>query len=270
MDLRVLREFEAMVAREVPGFEVKFKDSSMWMKVIEFLVHPFNPKFSLYTTTVGKTVYFPSRARYEGDPTHSMRTLAHEFVHLYDGKTNKLFQVSYLFPQVVALVPVLGFALLAWMHLWLVPVFFAGYVLSAALSRRSLAAFGVALAGTVAAMAGLSIVFVGWPSLLLAVAMLGLIPWPAPWRTKWELRGYSMTMAMWYWTDVAGADLADVRQRLVEKFVGPDYFFMSWSRENIRVQFARTAVKLRDGALQEETPYRAVYDFLYQQGLLHR
>ena len=106
-----------------------------------------------------------------------------------------------------------------------------------------------------------------WRLLGLVAAVACLPPWPAPWRTKWELRGYSMNVAfaVWfgYWSE-------EMLSRVTPHFTGPNYYFMCWSGSKIRSALAQAAEAAEADKLQEDHPYRAVHDFLYQRGLLRR
>jgi len=86
------------------GFKIRNKGSSLLMKIIAVLLYPFNQKFMTdYTTTIGKTVYFPDGYVNE-QPGAAARTLAHEGQHLIDGNGNQpWFSLSYLFPVPLAL-----------------------------------------------------------------------------------------------------------------------------------------------------------------------
>ena len=260
-----LRAFEETLQTKVPGFKVKFKDESTFMKVLGFLSFPFNPKFmGSYTTTIGKTVYFPSRAGYEASPGKSFRTLAHEFVHMWDG--GLWFSLSYLFPQVLAVIPLLVFAVLAWPHTWLLSMLLGGYILAAGVAQKSLVGFAVVLGTVGLVMVGLTIFLTGWSVLALVSALVCLAPWPAPWRAHWELRGYRMSLAVDQW--LSGRTSLEVRDRIVEHFVGPDYYFMSWGRYAITVDLDRTAREAYSGVLQEQAPYQVVWQFLASRNLL--
>ena len=82
-------------------FEVKFKDESPFMRFLGKVLF-FNKRFSQFTTTVGKTIYFPSRAHLENSPVSSTSTLLHELVHVSDRNklTFPLFGLLYLSPQI--------------------------------------------------------------------------------------------------------------------------------------------------------------------------
>jgi len=269
VDQQAVREFEETIRKDIPKFKVAFKDKSWLMKVCGFLTRPFNAEFmTRFTTTMGNTVYFATQEKYGARLDGTLRILAHEYIHLYDNKQHPLtFQPSYIFPQVLALLPALAFMILAWPWSWLVLVPAVAYVLTCLIAMGSrtvsLIFLGLALIGFGVGAWWL----VGWKLLVLLGGLLFLIPWPAPWRTKWELRGYSMNVAfaVWwgYWSD-------DVRERMVPHFTGPNYFFMCWSGSRVRTALDQAVDKVRTGELAKEKPYKTVHDFLYERRLLGR
>lgn len=92
-----------------PKFKIKFKNESLLMKIIGLLMF-FNKRFmSTYITTIGSTVYFPTKQFYESNITSSFRTLAHEYVHIMDNKKDFLFKVKYLVPQLCFVFAFFGF-----------------------------------------------------------------------------------------------------------------------------------------------------------------
>lgn len=268
IDLTLLRTYESQMAVRIPGFKVKFKDESFLMKVLGFLAHPFNPDFlSTYTTTLGKTVYFPSRVYYESNPAGSMKTLFHEGVHLWDEQQHPLtFKASYLFPQGIGVFPLIVFLVFAGMHGWLVPAFFAGYALVAGLSHKTKVGAYVALATVVAGLGGLAIFLTGWDATLLLGVLAAVVPWPAPWRARWELRGYAADIAfeVWRTKSLRSQMLASIESH----FTGPDYYFMSWSGVSVSAALRASLDAALSGDLQKEEPYSVTHDFLRQWNLL--
>lgn len=269
MDVVVLRRLEDLILKDVPGFRVAFKDQSRLMKVLGFLMYPFNPKFmDTFTTTLGNTVYFPTRAYYEDHVEHSFRTLAHEYVHLWDAKQSSWFNLSYAFPQVLAVLPFLGFGVLAWPHSWLLLISVIGYVIAAFVARRSLIGFWATFGFAVALTFTLSVLLTGWATLALVGGLAFLAPWPGPWRTHWELRGYTMTIAVKLWL----GDTLDTKRRdhIVEHFLGSAYYFMSWTRPAIEAKVDEAIRQATAGELQENAPFARICELLYQQSILRR
>ena len=119
--LEDLHRMEEYLGREMPDLKIAFKDQSWLHLLIGVVLFPFNPNYlTTYATTLGSTVYFPSKDSYEKDPTSSMVTLAHELVHVYDAKHSPFFRLAYLFPQVLVVIPlVLSLACSSWFLLGL-------------------------------------------------------------------------------------------------------------------------------------------------------
>lgn len=103
-------------AREFfPDLEIKYKDESTLMKIIGKILF-FNPSFMTnFTTTVGSTVYFPSRKFEQLRPISSLVILLHELVHVNDAKkwSKPLFAFLYMFPLTLAFL-LLPFLLFSW------------------------------------------------------------------------------------------------------------------------------------------------------------
>jgi hypothetical protein len=114
-----MRAFEHFCAelQTLAPFRIRYKDQSWEMQLLGLLVLPFCPDFlTRYTTVLGQTVYFPSRAFVEADPERALRIMAHEAVHLLDFKRfgPVPFALAYLFPQVLTL----GVFAFPWLGLW--------------------------------------------------------------------------------------------------------------------------------------------------------
>ncbi len=174
----------------IPGFQVKYKNQSLLMKVLGVFLWPFNRKFMTgYVTTLKWTVYFPSENSIHSNPESAVETLMHEFIHLWDRKQKGVwFSLGYLSPQLWAIVP------------------FAG-----------LAAFGQ--------------LFPVWiDCLIFGLGMLCLAPWPSPWRTRFELRGYTVTLAYKQWVLGVLAD-AEGMDWIEQQFTGW-YYYKMWPFKN--------------------------------------
>jgi hypothetical protein len=101
--------------------DVRYKDESAFMRLCGKLAF-FTPEFmSSITTTMGATVYFPSRAWVEEDYGRAWRVLCHELVHVEDyralGKNGWLFGVGYAMPQGLAVLALLGIPFHSWWFL---------------------------------------------------------------------------------------------------------------------------------------------------------
>lgn len=153
------------IQSEVPGFRVAYKDEATWkkdwkLKLAALLIGIFNKKFMAgFTTTLFPVVYFPSREHVEADYLAAFRTLAHEYVHLYDERRQRFwFPVSYLLPQLLAV-------------------------------------FALGALGAIGAIWNPQCLWF----LLFLLFLGFAYPWRAKWRSKWEMRGYTMTMAVFAW-----------------------------------------------------------------------
>lgn len=269
MDMLTLRAFEAEIVRHVPGFKIAYKDELLWMRLLGFLVAPFNSKFmTTYTTTFGRTVYVPSRAYYESNPTVSFTVLAHEFVHLLDTQKSPLwFPVSYLLPQLLApfVLGVFMFVPWGWAPVGALAV---SLTLGCLCARWSLTSF-FALAGVgVLTSLTLAIGLTHWWAFLFFAGLLLCLPFPSPWRVHWEMRGYGMNMALLSW--IYKIPFEPVARTLATHFYGPDYYYMSWSRETAKVILELVPYQTRNGALLQDPHYRTVYEFLRKFKLLLR
>ncbi len=103
-----------------PKLEIKYKDESFLMKTLGTILF-FNKSFmTQYTTTIGNTIYFPTRKTEQVRPVSSLIVFLHELVHVYDSNkwSQTLFSLSYLFPLVfsVLLLPLL------FVSLWFLPL----------------------------------------------------------------------------------------------------------------------------------------------------
>lgn len=94
------------------NIKIKFKNESMFMKILGYILF-FNKTFmTSYVTTIGNIIYFPSKEIIEKTPDNAINTLAHEYVHIKQSKnyTSILFSLLYLFPLSLILIFIpLGF-----------------------------------------------------------------------------------------------------------------------------------------------------------------
>ena len=103
------------------ALDVKFKDESLLMKVLGKALF-FNPSFMTnYTTTLGSTVYFPTKKWVDENSEDAACILAHELIHVSDSQEigMSLFAYSYLFPQVLSLLALLAIVSSNLWLLWL-------------------------------------------------------------------------------------------------------------------------------------------------------
>jgi hypothetical protein len=97
-------KFHSYLQQYLPNFKIKYKDESALMKILGYVLF-FNKSFmTSFTTTLGQTVYFPSRTKVEKNEVQYMSTLAHEYVHARDANaiTSVLFGFLYLIPITLA------------------------------------------------------------------------------------------------------------------------------------------------------------------------
>lgn len=266
MNIDTLHAFEGEVRKAVPTFKIAFKDESTLMKVLGFFATPFNPTFMTgYTTTLGTTVYFTSKASYEQNPQGSLTVLAHEWVHMMDTQKQPLwFRLSYALPQILAPLPLIAFIAGARLHAWPLAILLGGLVLGCLLAKFSKVAFWAVLGLSFVATAVLAVWLAGWWSAAFFAGPLFALPWPSPGRTHWEERGYAMTLACYVW--MYGAAPTGSVERLGQHFWGPDYYFMSWGRQGVRDALDTAVQRATSGDIRQEQPYGLVYDFLAANG----
>ena len=191
-------KFQEQLKLLVPNFKVKFKDESLFMKILGILLF-FNPKFmDSYITTIGKTIYFPNRNNFldKNNYSKNIMHLTHEFIHIKDYNSyNILFYLGYLFPQILSLI-----------FIGLLPI---------------------------------SIWF-------LVPTILFLLPWPAPFRKYFELRGYFLSIFAYnFFLKDLGLDLQQRRVKLTnyvsyynQQFKSSPYYWMwPWGVEKDLLKF---------------------------------
>lgn len=256
--------FLAALQRAIPGLTVAYKEESWLMRALAAAL-PSNARFLRdYTTTLGRTVYVPSRAwlAARGD---SIRTvLAHEAVHAFDyARAPVRFVLGYLFPQVLAAPLLLALVVLLGVKSpWLLVPPAAALGAYAAFAR-----WGHLTPATIALYAALGALLVGAAvsgPVTLTVGLLALValgPWPAPFRAASERRAYAMTLAVEQWTrgEVSAVLTANIR----DQFTGGSYYWMdrSYTAEEVR----ELVHAVREGeVLLLEGPYAAVAEFLIQ------
>lgn len=269
IDVNTLYAFQAEVEKAVPGVRVRFKTDSFLQKVLGFLSFPFNPKYMThFTTTLGKSVWFPSKEFYEGQPQSSMKVLAHELVHLHDqGKHPLLMVLGVMFPQVLCLLPFAAYAVFGgWNALIVFGIAILGTILSLTAAKLSLRLFYVLIATTLLSAGAYAVFSTGWLALVLVAGAAGLAPWPSPSRTYFELRGYAVQIAMSQWTYNQVHEAT--RDSILQNFIGPHYYFMSWSRAHILSKLDECAKRAASGELAKEAPYDLIYRFCKSQGLV--
>jgi hypothetical protein len=81
--------------------KVSNKQDSKLMHLISWVLF-FNKNFMTnYATTIGETVYLPESAK-DWSEENLNTLLSHEHIHIQDKKKDKLYELKYLFPQILA------------------------------------------------------------------------------------------------------------------------------------------------------------------------
>lgn len=191
------------VKKEIPGFSVEWKSESRLQRALGSLLFFVPGYMTNYTTVMFDTMYLPEIAR---TPEFNLGdTLAHEFVHLWDAKNDRLFNLKYLFPQALGLLAVGAF----W-NLWFL------------------------------------------------LALVFLLPIPAPWRMKYELRGYTSQLAMAYWAARWPDEIQDIAYWVPEHFTNGSYYWMWPFKESIQRRIDARVAAVKDGSLLTEQPYAII------------
>lgn len=219
----------------IPKFEIRYKDESWSSKVIAVLVWMFNRDYlKRYTTTRYPKVYFPSRRFIEDSPLSATKILYHEFVHMWDRKkVGVWWSWAYVMPQLLG-----GLLALAFVVQWF---FF----------DKSL--WWVPLA-------------VGMPMLIC------LLPVPAYWRMKAEMRGYAMSMAFNFWRH--GSVEGWTKEWVERSFTGSAYYFMWPFASGVKRRVEKAVSMLEAGSMEgyhasfeeNEEPYKLARALLASKG----
>jgi len=187
------------------AFTIKYKNKSLFMKLLGLLLF-FNKGFmTRYITTIGSTIYFPSEEFVKSKDQSAISVLAHELIHIQQAKAygTILFSLLYLFPQCLALL-----AFLAPISLWFL------------------------------------------------LFLLCLAPLPAPWRMKFEVGGYTMSL---YMLNTQLKFFQNPQDKIYEilhseadrisrnYFVGPAYWFM-WPF-GVSAKLRNNIEDIRDGVI---------------------
>lgn len=127
-----------IIKTRLPNFQVKFKDENLLQKMIGFILF-WNKKYMTeFTTTMFGNVYFPSKEWLEkgiklpddtknsgyreiGGYRRAWKTLWHEYIHLWRAKKLRpWFNISYLLPQILAVISPLSLLAIWFNNLWLI------------------------------------------------------------------------------------------------------------------------------------------------------
>jgi hypothetical protein len=213
-DKEILDDLIAAIKARLPKFDVRYKDESLFQRFLGFIMFFNRAYMTQYTTTMFGKVYFTSRAWVGANPKQAWKILAHEYVHLLDGKDHPiLFPVTYALPQLSAL--------------------------------GALAAFGA--------------FWTPW-ALLALLFLVALAPWRSKGRTKAEMRGYAMSMAVAYWT--LGSISRALKEHVGARFWGPNYYYMCRNKSYVISEIDIAELKILKGDADRVTHPMAVTDVL--------
>lgn len=95
------------------------------------------------------------------------------------------------------------------------------------------------------------------------VFLLALIPWPAFWRKNIEMRGYTMSAAVFYWRWNVYGD--DQHEKNAEQFSGSAYYFMWPWHKKAKGELIRRFEAVKDGTILQEKVFRDVYEIVKPQ-----
>lgn len=124
-----IQDFVNHAKQYIPKFNVAFKQDSAFMKFLSVIMF-FNKKFMTeYITTIGNTVYLPSKESYEKEPEFWLDSVIHEFIHAMDYKKYSiLFSLSYLLPQLLVMGSLLSLFAIWYSKLWLLSLWFLTFI----------------------------------------------------------------------------------------------------------------------------------------------
>jgi len=274
-EANIFDQMSVLVAKEIPGFSVRYKNESWLMKLFGLLAKPFNPTFMTgFITTLYPVVYFPDRAYVTRFPDRSAEILAHEFVHLWDAHRHRVtFTLGYMVPQILA-VPLI--ALYLFLGSWIPGLALAATV-PLVMLMGLISSVKVRQIGSIACLAlglgvylGLAIWLSGWWAFLAAGALLPMGPWYAPFRAASEYRGYAMGIAWRYWLShkVDEGYLGHV----AANFTGFNYFRMDPKKSRVQNKLGKAVASCVSGDIlrgEDNSPYKEIYEFLEFKGLIH-
>src|SRR5579859_3016444 len=101
----IFQDIVSLAQKDFPDLKIAYKDQSTFMKFLGAILF-FNKDFkTTYITTLGSTIYFPSKEFVDADPVNNTIVLMHELVHMADAKkyTRFFFSLSYLLPQLLSI-----------------------------------------------------------------------------------------------------------------------------------------------------------------------
>jgi len=211
----------AFIGGHIPSFSIKYKNTSWFMKFLGVFVWLFNRRFMTSYTTTLKWTVYFS---------------SEEFV-----KKNPDRAVAILMHEFI--------------HLWDRKKKGIAFSLLYTLPQS-----GVVLPALLLLSIGWFIPW--WGNLILGLlAVLFLMPWPAPWRMQWEMRGYTMNLAYAYW--MRGTNMDTLDEFIAEQFIGWGYYRMWAFKADIQARIDHVEEDIKDDQLDE--PFRLIKNFLKEK-----
>lgn len=95
--------------------------------------------------------------------------------------------------------------------------------------------------------------------------LVALLPWPAYWRMKFEMRGYSGNLALATLAPRFESESKDVGEWVVDIMTGPSYYWMWPFKRDIESRVKKAIEEAKNGELYkgpESHPYRLVKEIL--------
>lgn len=89
--------------------------------------------------------------------------------------------------------------------------------------------------------------FSNWWLLWIASIIFCVLPLPAYWRMKWEMRGFAMTMAVDIWARGKVSEAS--KEWIVEQFISGFYFWMWPFRKNVEKRLNEIEKKIHNGEI---------------------
>jgi hypothetical protein len=119
-DLELFDALAEKIKRRVPGFKIRYKNESKWQWFLSKLLFFNKDYLTKFVTTSKEDVWYPSREYITKNRWKAFKILAHEYVHLLDWQMHPiLFQLMYVFPQVLSLLSLLSILAAFFSNWWL-------------------------------------------------------------------------------------------------------------------------------------------------------
>ena len=108
LDTKLINLLSA-IRSEFPDFKAKYKDESRLMRILSHILF-FNKGFMTnFITTLGNTIYFPTKGWIKEDQFRAIVVISHEWMHMKDDhKWGILYKFGYLSPQIFAILAILA------------------------------------------------------------------------------------------------------------------------------------------------------------------